>query len=109
MRSSVHGLRVARLSLEHLIVSITAVIIVVLFLLQRVGTTAVGRLLGPVMGLLRVRTKHPGARPSVPPPSNRLADASSQSFSQQRLDLDRGSRQPVASACARDGCALRSA
>jgi KUP system potassium uptake protein len=47
--SAVEGLKVAQPSLEHLIVPITAVIIVLLFLLQRVGTAAVGRLFGPVM------------------------------------------------------------
>jgi KUP system potassium uptake protein len=47
--SAVEGLKVASPSLEHLIVPITAAIIVALFLLQRVGTARVGRLFGPVM------------------------------------------------------------
>ena len=47
--SAVEGLKVASPSLEHLVVPITAAIIVALFLLQRVGTEAVGRLFGPVM------------------------------------------------------------
>jgi KUP system potassium uptake protein len=47
--SAVEGLNVAAPSLEHLVVPITAGIIVVLFLLQRLGTAAVGRLFGPVM------------------------------------------------------------
>ncbi len=47
--SAVEGLKVAQPSLEHLIVPITAAIIVVLFLVQRVGTAAVGRFFGPVM------------------------------------------------------------
>jgi KUP system potassium uptake protein len=47
--SAVEGLKVAQPSLEHLIVPITAVIIVFLFLFQRMGTAAVGRLFGPVM------------------------------------------------------------
>jgi KUP system potassium uptake protein len=47
--SAVEGLKVAEPSLEHLIVPITAAIIVALFVLQRVGTAAVGRLFGPVM------------------------------------------------------------
>ena len=47
--SAVEGLNVAAPSLEHLIVPITAAIIVVLFLFQRMGTAAVGRLFGPVM------------------------------------------------------------
>ena len=36
-------------SLAHLVVPITAVIIVVLFATQRIGSAAVGRLFGPVM------------------------------------------------------------
>jgi KUP system potassium uptake protein len=47
--SAVEGLKVAEPSLEQLIVPITAAIIVVLFLLQRRGTAAVGRMFGPVM------------------------------------------------------------
>lgn len=47
--SAVEGLKVVAPSLEALIVPITAVIIVVLFMFQRVGTAAVGRLFGPVM------------------------------------------------------------
>jgi KUP system potassium uptake protein len=47
--SSVEGLKVVQPSLEHLIVPITAAIIVVLFATQRLGTSAVGRMFGPVM------------------------------------------------------------
>jgi KUP system potassium uptake protein len=47
--SAVEGLKVVEPSLEHLIVPITAAIIVVLFASQRFGTAAVGRLFGPVM------------------------------------------------------------
>jgi KUP system potassium uptake protein len=47
--SAVEGLKVAQPSLEHLIVPITAAIIVALFLLQRLGSAAVGRMFGPVM------------------------------------------------------------
>ena len=49
--SAVEGLKIAAPSLEHLIVPITAAIIIVLFLLQRLGTAAVGRLFGPVMAV----------------------------------------------------------
>ncbi len=49
--SAVEGLKVAAPSLEHLIVPITVAIIVVLFLVQRTGTAAVGRLFGPVMAV----------------------------------------------------------
>ena len=47
--SAVEGLKVVEPSLGHLIVPITAVIIVVLFASQRIGSAAVGRLFGPVM------------------------------------------------------------
>ncbi|MEU2158044.1 potassium transporter Kup [Streptomyces sp. NPDC019396] len=47
--SAVEGLKVVQPSLEELVVPITAVIIVVLFLVQRRGTAAVGRVFGPVM------------------------------------------------------------
>jgi KUP system potassium uptake protein len=47
--SAVEGLKVVQPTLEHLIVPITAVIIVLLFAAQRVGTARVGRLFGPVM------------------------------------------------------------
>jgi KUP system potassium uptake protein len=47
--SAVEGLKVAQPSLEHLVVPITAAIIVVLFMVQRLGSGRVGRLFGPVM------------------------------------------------------------
>jgi KUP system potassium uptake protein len=47
--SAVEGLKVVQPSLQHLIVPITAAIIVVLFATQRLGTAAVGRMFGPVM------------------------------------------------------------
>src|SRR5262249_7308648 len=47
--SAVEGLKVVEPSLEHLIVPITAVIIIALFSVQRLGTATVGRLFGPVM------------------------------------------------------------
>ena len=47
--SAVEGLKVASPSLGHLVVPITAAIILALFLLQRIGTARVGRLFGPVM------------------------------------------------------------
>src|SRR3954467_6151746 len=49
--SAVEGLKVAAPALESLVVEITLVIITVLFLIQRFGTGAVGRLFGPVMGV----------------------------------------------------------
>ncbi|MDX6623161.1 MAG: system potassium uptake protein [Solirubrobacterales bacterium] len=47
--SAVVGLDVVEPGLDHLIVPITAAVIVVLFATQRFGTGAVGRLFGPVM------------------------------------------------------------
>jgi KUP system potassium uptake protein len=47
--SAVEGLKVVQPSLEELVVPITALIIVVLFMVQRRGTAAVGRVFGPVM------------------------------------------------------------
>jgi len=47
--SAVEGLNVAAPALESFVVEITIAIITVLFLIQRFGTGAVGRLFGPVM------------------------------------------------------------
>ncbi|MDH2416052.1 KUP/HAK/KT family potassium transporter [Nocardioides sp. CER19] len=47
--SAVEGLKTVDAGLAELVVPITAVIIVALFLVQRFGTTAVGRAFGPVM------------------------------------------------------------
>jgi KUP system potassium uptake protein len=47
--SAVEGVKVIEPGLQELIVPLTAVIIVVLFAVQRRGTAAVGRLFGPVM------------------------------------------------------------
>jgi KUP system potassium uptake protein len=48
--SAIEGVKVVAPSLADLVVPITAGIIVCLFLVQRLGTGAVGRLFGPVMG-----------------------------------------------------------
>jgi KUP system potassium uptake protein len=47
--SAVEGVQVAAPSVSDLVIPITVAIIVVLFLAQRLGTGAVGRLFGPVM------------------------------------------------------------
>ena len=47
--SAVEGLKVTAPSLGHLVVPITAAIILALFLLQHLGTAKVGRMFGPVM------------------------------------------------------------
>jgi KUP system potassium uptake protein len=47
--SAVEGLKVVQPSLDSAVVPVTAAIIVVLFLVQRRGTAAVGRVFGPVM------------------------------------------------------------
>ncbi|HVN12870.1 MAG TPA: KUP/HAK/KT family potassium transporter [Kineosporiaceae bacterium] len=47
--SAVEGLKVVQPSLGPLVVPLTVVVIIVLFISQRFGTAAVGRLFGPVM------------------------------------------------------------
>jgi KUP system potassium uptake protein len=47
--SAVEGVQVAAPSLSSLVIPITVAIIVLLFLVQRLGTGAVGRMFGPVM------------------------------------------------------------
>src|SRR5271154_112697 len=49
--SAVEGVQVAAPSVSHLVIPITVAIIVVLFLVQRLGTGAVGRVFGPVMSI----------------------------------------------------------
>jgi KUP system potassium uptake protein len=49
--SAVEGLKVVQPGLDHLIVPITATIIIVLFAVQRLGTARIGRSFGPVMVL----------------------------------------------------------
>jgi KUP system potassium uptake protein len=49
--SAVEGVKVAAPSVSDLVVPITVAIIIALFLFQRLGTGAVGRLFGPVMGV----------------------------------------------------------
>jgi KUP system potassium uptake protein len=49
--SAVEGMKVVQPSLGHLVVPITAVILVLLFVSQRIGSAAVGRLFGPVMAV----------------------------------------------------------
>ena len=74
--SAVEGLDVAAPSLDSLVVPITLVILTGLFAIQRFGTTAVGRLFGPVMavwfGLLAVLglaevVQHPGILQALSP------------------------------------------
>jgi KUP system potassium uptake protein len=49
--SAVEGIEVVKPSVSGIVIPITVAIIVVLFLGQRFGTGAVGRLFGPIMGL----------------------------------------------------------
>jgi KUP system potassium uptake protein len=49
--SAVEGVKVAAPSVSGLVIPITVAIIVVLFLVQRLGTSAVGRVFGPVMAV----------------------------------------------------------
>jgi KUP system potassium uptake protein len=49
--SAIEGVKVAAPSVSGLVIPITVAIIIGLFLVQRLGTGAVGRLFGPVMGI----------------------------------------------------------
>jgi KUP system potassium uptake protein len=49
--SAVEGVQVAAPSVSNLVIPITVAIIIVLFLVQRLGTGAVGRVFGPVMSV----------------------------------------------------------
>jgi KUP system potassium uptake protein len=49
--SAVEGVKIAAPSVSGLVIPITVVIIVVLFMAQRLGTSAVGRVFGPVMAV----------------------------------------------------------
>jgi KUP system potassium uptake protein len=49
--SAIEGVKVAAPSLSDLVIPITVTIIIALFLAQHLGTSAVGRLFGPVMGV----------------------------------------------------------
>src|SRR5204863_2522407 len=49
--SAIEGVKVAAPSLADFVVPITAVILLGLFLIQRLGTARVGRLFGPVMAI----------------------------------------------------------
>jgi KUP system potassium uptake protein len=63
--SAVEGLEVPAPSLHSVVVPIALVILVVLFLIQRFGTGAVGRLFGPVMALWFVLLALAGLREIV--------------------------------------------
>ena len=74
--SAIEGVKVAAPSLSDLVVPITVAIIVCLFLLQRLGTGAVGSLFGPVMvlwfvsiGAIGIRgvTDHPAVLAALSP------------------------------------------
>jgi KUP system potassium uptake protein len=74
--SAIEGVKVAAPSVSGLVVPVTVAIIVVLFMLQRLGTGAVGRLFGPVMavwftvlGVLGVRgiAAHPAILKALSP------------------------------------------
>src|SRR6266566_5357744 len=49
--SAIEGVKVSAPSVSGLVIPITVAIIIALFLVQRLGTGAVGRLFGPVMGV----------------------------------------------------------
>ena len=74
--SAIEGVKVSAPSVADLVLPITVVIIIALFLVQRLGTGAVGRLFGPIMGawftvlgVLGVRgiADHPGILKALSP------------------------------------------
>jgi KUP system potassium uptake protein len=74
--SAVEGLQVVSPSLDSVVVPITLAVLTGLFLIQRYGTGAVGRLFGPIMGLwfavlavggLRHVVDHPGILRALSP------------------------------------------
>ena len=74
--SAVEGLEVVSPSLDSLVVPIALTILTALFVIQRFGTGAVGRLFGPVMGLwfgilaiagIAQITEHPGVLRALSP------------------------------------------
>ena len=74
--SAIEGVKVSAPSVSGLVIPITVAIILGLFLAQRLGTGAVGRLFGPIMGIwftvvgvLGVRgiTEHPGILKALSP------------------------------------------
>ncbi|MET4780924.1 potassium transporter Kup [Glaciihabitans sp. UYNi722] len=67
--SAVEGLKVAVPSVSHLVVPIAAVILTLLFVVQRYGTARVGRLFGPVMMLWFVVIAAAGVAMMVREPS----------------------------------------
>jgi KUP system potassium uptake protein len=67
--SAVEGLRVAAPSLGHVVVPVAAVILTLLFAVQRFGTGKVGRLFGPVMVLWFVAIALAGVREVVHHPN----------------------------------------
>src|SRR5260370_23720044 len=60
--SAVEGVKVAAPSVSGLVIPITVAIIVVLFMVQRLGTGAVGRVFGPVMTVWFTVLAVPGVR-----------------------------------------------
>jgi KUP system potassium uptake protein len=66
--SAIEGVKVAAPSLSDLVIPITVAIIVLLFLLQRLGSGAVGRLFGPVMAVWFVAIAAAGLRGVVDHP-----------------------------------------
>ena len=91
--SAVEGLKVVDQSLEHLVIPITVVIIIALFLVQRFGTSAVGKFFGPVMivGSPRWQRAASGGRPGPGDPARR-SRRSTPSTSSSDISTSRSSR-----------------
>ncbi len=67
--SAIEGVRVAAPSVGDIVLPVTAVILVGLFMIQRLGTSVVGRLFGPVMALWFLVIAAWGIRGTVSNPS----------------------------------------
>jgi K+ transporter len=67
--SAIEGVKIAAPSVADLVVPITAVILICLFLIQRLGTASLGRLFGPVMAIWFATIGACGARGIVDHPA----------------------------------------
>ena len=68
--SAIEGVKVAAPSVSDLVVPITVIIIVILFLFQRLGTGTVGRVFGPVMAFWFFTIGAFGLRGTIAPPGD---------------------------------------
>ena len=94
--SAVEGLEVAAPGMHELVVPITLVILTVLFAVQRLGTGAVGRWFGPVMGVWFALLAVTGLREVVMHPGILRAASPTYAVAFLRRPRDRGRSSPSA-------------